>query len=153
LEDGTKVCGAWPGTQVTKDDEGWWSYTFDITIQKVNIIWNNGSGAQTKDITAVTASTCYSLEQVIDCDTPLQEGLDDIPASESSAPQKIMIDNVIYILRGSHTYTVDGQLVRYLRPGGEIRSERREKYALKRKIDALSAKKQHKIAAGASIFS
>lgn len=39
-----------------------------------------------------------------------EEGLDDIDAS--SAPCKILIDNVIYILRGDKIYTIDGQLVR-----------------------------------------
>ena len=57
----TPIAGAWPGTKVNKDSDGWWSYTFDNKITNVNIIWNNGSGAQTVDITNVTASTCYKL--------------------------------------------------------------------------------------------
>ena len=57
----TKPCGNWPGTLVGTDNDGWWSYTFDSSVQSINIIWNNGAGAQTVDITGITASTCYSL--------------------------------------------------------------------------------------------
>ena len=39
-----------------------------------------------------------------------EEGLDDIDAS--SAPRKILIDNVIYIIRGDKTYTLTGQEVK-----------------------------------------
>ena len=77
----TQPCGAWPGTAVSKDAQGWWSYTFDPSIQDVNIIWTNGAGMQTVDITHVTASTCYRLGEpaglyavsVIDCATPIDE--------------------------------------------------------------------------------
>ena len=75
----TQPCGAWPGAAVSKDAQGWWSYTFDPSIQDVNIIWTNGAGLQTVDITHVTASTCYRLGEiighytvsVIDCATPI----------------------------------------------------------------------------------
>ena len=75
----TQPCGAWPGAAVSKDAQGWWSYTFDPSIQDVNIIWTNGAGMQTVDITHVTASTCYRLGEpaglyavsVIDCATPI----------------------------------------------------------------------------------
>ena len=77
----TQPCGAWPGAAVSKDAQGWWSYTFDPSIQDVNIIWTNGAGMQTVDITHVTASTCYRLGEpaglyavsVIDCATPIDE--------------------------------------------------------------------------------
>ena len=115
----TQPCGAWPGTAVAKDTEGWWSYTFDKSIQDVNIIWN-GNGYQTVDIIGVTSSTCYRLDEsvypfaadVIDCDTPITEGIEDIRTDASSAPRKIMIDNIIYILRGEKIYTVTGQEVK-----------------------------------------
>ena len=51
----------WPGTAVNQDDDGWWTYTFDASVQNINIIWNNGGGEQTIDITGVVSSTCYAL--------------------------------------------------------------------------------------------
>lgn len=104
----TQPCGAWPGAAVSKDAQGWWSYTFDPSIRDVNIIWNNGSGLQTKDIEGVTASTCYRLDEsiyplgatVIDCNTPIKntEAIEDIRTDVSNAPYKVMIDNILYIL-------------------------------------------------------
>ena len=79
--DQQQLAGGWPGTIVTKDSEGWWSYTFDSKLRNVNIIWTDGNGAQTADITNVTASTCYKLNSttgnkitttVLDCSTNVQ---------------------------------------------------------------------------------
>ena len=73
-----QLCGSWPGTQVSKDSDGWWSYTFDESLTNVNIIWTDGNGNQTVDINNVSASTCYSLNstsgnkitmKVVDCQT------------------------------------------------------------------------------------
>ena len=83
----TQPCGAWPGTAVSKDAEGWWTYTFDQSIQEVNIIWNNGAGYQTYDITSVTASTCYQIGEftgmynalIIDCNTPIEQTRNYLP--------------------------------------------------------------------------
>ena len=115
----SQPCGAWPGTPVSKDADGWWTYTFDPSIQSVNIIWNNGAGVQTIDITGVIASTCYRLVdssipynvQIIDCATPVSEGIEDFNA-EDSTPQKIMLNGQIFILRGEKVYTLQGQEVR-----------------------------------------
>ena len=57
----TNLFDAWPGIIVNADEDGWYSYTFDNTITKVNIIWTDGNN-QTIDITDVTESTCYALE-------------------------------------------------------------------------------------------
>ena len=56
----TLLLGSWPGAQIIKDADGWYSYTFHEDVTSVNIIWNDGSN-QTKDITNVTQSTCYKL--------------------------------------------------------------------------------------------
>ncbi|MBQ7210474.1 MAG: VCBS repeat-containing protein [Paludibacteraceae bacterium] len=53
--------GEWPGTKVSKDMYGWWSYTYEETGER-NIIWNNGKGEQTVDINNVSESTCYQLD-------------------------------------------------------------------------------------------
>ena len=50
----------WPGTKLSKDAQGWYSYTFPAVVTSVNIIWNDGNN-QTADITNVTESTCYKL--------------------------------------------------------------------------------------------
>jgi hypothetical protein len=47
-----------------RDDNSWWSYTFFNYSGTVNIIWNNGSGAHTIDITNVAVSTCYRLNGI-----------------------------------------------------------------------------------------
>ena len=58
--DAGNVFDAWPGQVVSKDKEGWYSYTFDQDVTSVNIIWNNGID-QTVNIEGVTSSTCYAL--------------------------------------------------------------------------------------------
>jgi uncharacterized repeat protein (TIGR02543 family) len=73
----TQPCGVWPGTAVSKDDNGWWTYTFDESIKNINISWNNGAGSQTVDIVGVTTSACYQIGDfngkydayIIDCET------------------------------------------------------------------------------------
>lgn len=56
----TTLLGAWPGTAITVDRDGWYSYTFDGTITSLNLVFNGGSGAtQSANVTGITASTCY----------------------------------------------------------------------------------------------
>ena len=114
----TAVNGDWPGNAVTKDADGWWAFTFPENITNVNIIWNNGSGAQTVDINGVTASTCYKLNsktgtsitvKEVDCDN--SQAIDEI-FMEGDVPQKVLLNGQILILRGDRTYTVTGQEVR-----------------------------------------
>ena len=57
---GNQPLGEWPGTKVSKDMYGWWSYTYEEEGWR-NIIWNNGKGEQTVDINEVGESTCYQL--------------------------------------------------------------------------------------------
>lgn len=118
----TMPCGAWPGTRVSKDAEGWWSYTFDESIKNVNIIWNSGDGYQTVDITGVTSSTCYRLSdesshpfkvEVIDCDTPINVGVANIIGKEKSPAARIVfINGSLYILHNGKIYTTHGQEVK-----------------------------------------
>lgn len=108
---------AWPGTTVTKDAQGWYSYTFPTSVSAVNIIWNDGNN-QTVDIMNVTESICYALNStngtsitctVVNCDA---QGIEDIPANMSDTIQKVLINGQILILRGDKTYTVTGQEVK-----------------------------------------
>lgn len=122
-DDATILCGYWPGTQVSKDSGGWWSYTFDESIKQMNIIWTNGNGDQTIDINNVSASTCYSLNSttgnkitvnVVDCPQTqdIEEvSIDSFNKSDSSS-RKFIKDGQIFILRGDKTYTVTGQEVK-----------------------------------------
>ena len=96
--------GEWPGTQVSKDAEGWWSYTFDASVKNVNIIWTNGAGEQTIDITGVTQSTCYEIDKSVypyhafEVDCASNTALEDAETDSTPQPRKVMIDNKLYIL-------------------------------------------------------
>jgi len=57
---GTTLTGSWPGTPLTELQDGWYRYDFDASVKHVNVIFNNGSDAQTPDITGVTSTSCYS---------------------------------------------------------------------------------------------
>ena len=110
-------CGAWPGLQVSKDSNGWWSYTFDSNIKSVNIIWNNGTGEQTIDITDVTQSTCYDLDTdvypygafVIDC-SKNPTALEDVQSNSTPKAHKVIKNNTLYIILPDGTkYSATGQ--------------------------------------------
>ena len=79
---------AWTATEdlfetpisVNTDNEGWYSYTFDESIESVNIIWLNGKDKTNKtiDIKGITTSTCFALNtsigtnirvNIVDCNT------------------------------------------------------------------------------------
>ncbi len=67
--------GSWPGTELTtKDSEGRYIITFDISVSSVNLIINNGSEVQTKDLENITADACYTIADdgtatAVDCGT------------------------------------------------------------------------------------
>jgi len=54
----TTILGPWPGTQITSDASGWYSYLFE-GMQSVNLVFNNGSGSQTVDVTGISSDICY----------------------------------------------------------------------------------------------
>ncbi|ACE85692.1 starch-binding protein [Cellvibrio japonicus] len=56
-----QVVQAWPGIQLTGSD-GWWSYVVDpqyLNNGSINVIFNNGAGAQTPDLRNISASSSY----------------------------------------------------------------------------------------------
>ena len=61
----TKLNGDWPGTQLsqqtTVDGVDYWTFTAD-GVESFNIIFNNGSGAQTADIKNITATSFFSYD-------------------------------------------------------------------------------------------
>jgi len=58
------LLGAWPGTEIQADADGWYSYTFTDDITDVNLVFSNGSGSQTQDVTQVTAGTCFKTNGI-----------------------------------------------------------------------------------------
>ena len=68
--DGSLASGAWPGTQISEFQTGWYRYDFNPSIQNVNVIFNDGGmGAQTGDILGVTSTRCFSglTPDIVDC--------------------------------------------------------------------------------------
>ncbi len=60
----TNITGTWPGQAMTKDSNGWWSYTFTNVTQAINVIFNNGALSrtlQTDNIEGLTADACYKI--------------------------------------------------------------------------------------------
>ena len=57
---GTKFCGDWPGTLMSDNGNGWYSYKFASSIKTVNIIFSYNGKGQTEDITNVTSSRMYT---------------------------------------------------------------------------------------------
>lgn len=99
----------WPGNPVELDGE-WYTYAFDESVANVNIIWNNGNGMQTEDITSVTESTCYAIgedlgdgkfaAQVVDCPSTAAEGT----TADAVMSQKVIIGGTRYIIAGETIY-------------------------------------------------
>jgi len=108
------IFDSWPGQIVSKDSEGWYSYTFDEDITSVNIIWNNGTN-QTIDIEGVTSSTCYALNStsgkaitvsIVDC--PLGHADETTTTGVTATPNE---DNSVTLtwpaVNGVDTYTIE----------------------------------------------
>lgn len=65
--DDGNVFSAWPGEQLTKSvykDDGtkFWYYTFDESCEEISILFNNGSGKQTSDITSLTSDSYFTYD-------------------------------------------------------------------------------------------
>jgi glucose/arabinose dehydrogenase len=61
-----QVAVPWPGVPVTVDSSGWWSYHIPVDRLlngAVNIIFNNGAGAQTPDLLNVSQPSSYQNGQ------------------------------------------------------------------------------------------
>jgi len=96
-EDGTELCaqeweyGSMPScTEPTKADDEQYTYAF---------------AGWTPTVAAVTGEATYTATYTA---TEKPEGFEDVNAEP--APQKVMIDGTIYILRGDKTYTLQGQI-------------------------------------------
>lgn len=66
----------WPGAAIADEGNGWWSHTFEMSIEGINFIFNDGkaSGAVQTDDLYTEESKCYGINQEtgmaseIDCD-------------------------------------------------------------------------------------
>lgn len=103
--DGAGDNGGWPGQQMTKGDDGLWSYK--VTGDWNKIIFNNGSGNQTADLSYQGNGSCYNNQTqkwtTVDVpETPTQSGSQDT----TDAPEVIQPNppvtstgkNVIYCM-------------------------------------------------------
>ena len=81
---------------------------FMFTVTGLTSNTNYGYSVTSKDENETTIDSKSGLFTTTDGETP--EGFEDISA-EGSAPQKVMIDGQIYILRGEKVYTLQGQEV------------------------------------------
>lgn len=57
LDGGEQIFGGWPGQPAVNEGEGWWRADIKTTktLDAFNVIFNNGNGVQTEDITNVQA--------------------------------------------------------------------------------------------------
>jgi RecG-like helicase len=105
---GNAQTGSWPGTLMTKEANGLWSY--EIPDTAANVIFNNGSGSQTGDMTVPTDS---KIKFVVDSNVWEELNVggdeDDVPTT----PAEIV--DAAYGLKDGETlegtYTLTGKIV------------------------------------------
>ena len=100
--------GAWPGTQMTKEADGLWSY--EVPAEAANVIFNDGNGTQTSDMVKPTDSKIvyvYETGTWEELTTGGDEG--DVPSTTNE-----IIDAAYALADGESlegTYTLSGQIV------------------------------------------
>lgn len=69
-DDGTNIFpggedAKWPGAAITDEGNGWWSHTFDVSIESVNFLFNDGkaSNAEQTDDLYTEESACYEWDE------------------------------------------------------------------------------------------
>ena len=78
-DDGTNLfpggsSAQWPGAAITDEGNGWWSHSFDLTLESVNFLFNDGkaSGGEQTDDLYTEESACYewneSLQMAVQTD-------------------------------------------------------------------------------------
>lgn len=111
---------SWPGTKMTStvevDNVEYYVYTFDPSVAKVNIIFNDGTN-QTKNITNVMTSTFYSLNETTG--KTISVSVEDIDVSTgvtAIGEDKVNVlvkDNMLCALSGKEiaVYNISGSMV------------------------------------------
>ena len=137
----TYTFAGWTPTVVAVTGDATYKATFNATKNKYLIVFQDEDGAELKseeveygempiapappskpadseytytfagwtpEIVVVTKEAVYTATYDA---TPVSEGLEDV-SSDDIAPRKLLIDNIILILRGDKTYTLQGQELR-----------------------------------------
>ena len=91
---GGEHSGNWPGeelTQTTKTSDGktWYYFTFEPDVTNVNVIFNNGNGAQTADIEGITSTRYF----IYDGNT----GFEDVTSQYMDVPEPQLPDCAEYL--------------------------------------------------------
>ncbi|GAA4823979.1 starch-binding protein [Algivirga pacifica] len=74
---GSLADASWPGVNMTDDGNGWYSYTFPEEVTSTNLIFNDGSGNQTTDLSRGT------------------DGWYDNGWSDTASSSRLMVDEVL----------------------------------------------------------
>ena len=113
----TKYLGKWPGTAITADAEGWYSYTFDATIKEVNFIFNNNK-EQTSDL-STDEDVCYSWSggaEKLEPECQQPTAVDNVEQEAAISIYPNPVDNVLYMQSPSaiqqvEVYSLTGELL------------------------------------------
>lgn len=111
----------WPGAVINDEGNGWWSHTFDMSIEGINFIFNDGktSGAAQTDDLYTEESGCYGINletgmaSEIDCDGT---ALPQVQAEKTFTLYPNPVSNELHIMAednmdGIRIYSATGQLV------------------------------------------
>lgn len=61
------IFATWPGQTMKDDGNGWWSYTFDKSINPINVVFSNTNGnPQSVDINDISTSTYFYPRSIVD---------------------------------------------------------------------------------------
>lgn len=117
----TQVCGGWPGKKATNLGNGNYKFVVPETAGEIdgdwNIIWNDGSGNQTRDLkyknqylySGSNKSTIDATSKVTAiCETT---GLPSLPGETDNRSLKFMINGRLYIQVGGRFYDATGKLI------------------------------------------
>lgn len=112
----TQYLGAWPGTALITEENGWYKHTFDATVKEVNFIFNNGT-SQTGDL-FTNEDVCYSWTGVSekleeDCSvTPIKHISSDTSLTIYPNPtQEVLYLNAQNKMNNIEIYSCMGTLV------------------------------------------
>lgn len=117
----TTYLGAWPGTALTADDEGWYSYQFAAEIKEVNFIFNDGKekGATHTGDLYTDADVCYSWSggaEKLEPECKQPTAVDNIEQETAIRIYPNPVDNVLYLqseakLEQVEIYNLTGELL------------------------------------------
>ena len=117
----TQVCGGWPGKKATSLGNGNYKFVVPEEAAEIdsdwNIIWNDGSGNQTRDLkyhnhylyTGANKGAIDAAYEITEICLP--QGIDPVTGNPSPVARKFIIDGHLYIKTGDKLYDATGQLI------------------------------------------